>query len=249
MNNAFVYRSNIISRMMFYCLFIFVFFNLWRAIYASGNDIGYSHVQMVWYLIITELIIFACRSNVFSQMNDDVKNGSISYVISRPTSYIGFQLASSLGNALVNALFFGILALVLGFLFVGPIVGFSLLTLPAILCSAILGMLIQFYCHMMIGLTSFFLEDNLSVFFIFNKLVFMLGAFIPVEFLPMWLQNIAKSLPFSYVAWAPAKLAVDFSWEFFAFVVPRQMLWLGITMVLTMMFYRFISKRLQTNGG
>ena len=38
----------------------------------------------------------------------------------------------------------------------------------------------------------------------------MLGMFIPVEFLPGWLQTITRYLPFSYMTWAPARLIVAF---------------------------------------
>ena len=65
LQNAFVYRSNVLGGFVFYIMFMFVFFNLWRAIYKSGEVAGYSLVQMVWYLCMTELIMFGCRTGVF----------------------------------------------------------------------------------------------------------------------------------------------------------------------------------------
>ena len=65
--------------------------------------------------------------------------------------------------------------------------------------SALLLSLIHIYLllSMCLGLTAFFLEENSGLRFIYSKLVFMLGTFLPLEFLPGWLANIARCLPFS----------------------------------------------------
>ncbi len=78
---------------------------------------------------------------------------------------------------------------------------------------------------MLIGLSSFVMEDNSALFLVYQKLNFMLGLFLPVEFLPAWLQTVAKSLPFSYMFWAPAKLFVNYSSDLFWQLVPRQAAW------------------------
>ena len=249
LQNAFTYRSQIISRMGFYVLFIFVFFSLWRAIYQGGEVAGYTQGQVVWYLIITELIAFACRSDVFGQMNEDVKTGAIAYQLNRPVRYIGYQLASSLGVMVVNTLFFGVLAVALGMIFAGPIPNFNWQALPLMALSGILGVLLQFFCQMTLGLTAFRLEDNSALFLIYQKLVFMLGVFLPVEFLPSWLQPIARALPFSYVAWAPARLTVSFTWELFYQVLPMQLAWTLAALGLSVLVYRNGIKGLQANGG
>ena len=102
---------------------------------------------------------------------------------------------------------------------------------------------------MTLGLTAFKLEDNLAFFLIYQKLVFMLGMFIPVEFLPKWLQGIAHWLPFSYVAWAPAKLIVAFSWEFFWQVIPIQIFWAILSLMLALGMYSYGVRSLQAHGG
>ena len=65
--------------------------------------------------------------------------------------------------------------------------------------SIALGITMQFFMQMALGLTAFRLEDNTALYLIFQKLVFMLGVFLPVEFLPGWAQAIA---PFTPAYWA-----------------------------------------------
>ena len=141
------------------------------------------------------------------------------------------------------------MAIVLAMVMVGPIPGFDFVTLPLALISALLGMCINFFFLMALGLTAFRLEENGAFYLIYQKLVFMLGMFIPVEFLPGWLQTIARYLPFSYVAWAPARLIVAFSWELFWEVLPVQLLWLGLSTILAMGMYRYGVAGIQAHGG
>jgi len=251
--NAVAYRASLFSRFGFFILFIYVFINLWRAIYKEGSVYGYSYAQIVWYLIMTEYVAFTCSfasdTDVYRVMNDDIKSGSIAYLLGRPTHYVFYQLANSLGQILLNLVSFGVLAAILGFMFVGPLHSFTLAGLAPLLLSIVLGVLLNYFILMLIGLSAFVMEDNSALFLIFQKICFMLGMFLPVEFLPTRLQQIAKGLPFSYVYWAPAKIFVDFSpqlgWE----LISRQAAWVAAAVVLTLVCYHFSIKRLQVNGG
>jgi len=248
--NALNYRASVITGFIAYTLYIYIFMGLWRAIYQEGSVHGYTYTQIVWYLTMTELVgFFAGGSSIFRIMNDDVKSGAIAYLVGRPVHYVTYQLSNAVGQAAFNFGAFGILAAVLGFAFVGPLHGFSFINFPAIILSVALGFLLQFFFMMLIGLSAFFIEDNFAMYLIFSKLTFMLGTFLPVEFLPSWLEPIAKALPFSYISWAPAKLFVNFSPGLFAELVPRQVMWTVLIAFFTLLCYHAAERKLQINGG
>jgi ABC-2 type transport system permease protein len=248
--NAINYRASLISGFLAYTLYIYVFMGLWRAIYQEGSVHGYTYVQIVWYLTMTELVGFFAGGNaVYRVMNDEVKSGAIAYLIGRPVHYVIYQLSNAIGQTAFNFSVFGMLAVVLGFSFVGPLPGFSLVNLPAIAISVFLGFLLHYFFMMLIGLSAFFMEDNFALYLIYSKLTFMLGTFLPVEFLPPWLSNVAKALPFSYVSWAPAKLFVSYSHSLFLELVPRQAMWTALLFGLAMFCYNAGARRLQINGG
>jgi len=247
--NAIAYRANTISRFFFYTLFIYVFMGLWRAIYREGSVHGYDYVQMVWYLIMAEFITFAGGTGVFGSMSEEVKSGSIAYQLGRPTHFVFYQFANSLGQIFFNMVSFGILAAALGFLFVGPLHTFQLAGLLPLALSILLSVTLCYFFLMLIGLSAFVMEDNFALYLIYQKLTFMLGTFLPIEFLPGWLQNIAKNMPFSYVSWAPAKLFVDYSPALFRELIPRQAGWAAAAIALTLIAYRLGVRRLQVNGG
>jgi len=247
--NAFQYRGNALTGLLFYTLFIATFFFLWTAIYKNGAVNGYTLTQMVWYMCVSELVIFAGRVPVFGQISDDVKTGNIAYPLTRPVNYIMMQAATGMGGTVFAFSITAVLGVVLGFAFVGPIPGFNPLLLPLMLLSMALGSMLQMFSYMVLALTAFIFEENQAFSFIYGKLVFMLGAFIPVEFMPGWLQSIAKCLPFSFVAWAPCRLTVAFTWDFFLWAVPWQVFWVAVMIVLSMLMYKGGVKRLQGQGG
>ena len=249
LSNAVAYRASTLPRFFFYTLFIYVFMSLWRAIYREGSVHGYEYVQIVWYLIMTEFIGFACGTNIFNTMNDEVKSGSIAYQLGRPTHYVFYQFANSMGQVLLNIVSFGALATALGLIFVGPLPMFQLVGLPPLILSMVLSIVLNYFLLMLIGLSSFVVEDNLAFYLIYQKCAFMLGMFLPVEFLPNWLQPVAKNLPFSYVYWAPAKIFVDYSPELFLELLPRQAVWALCALAATLVSYHFCIRRLQVNGG
>jgi len=138
---------------------------------------------------------------------------------------------------------------VLGLVLVGPLTTFTIAGLPPLLLSLLFSFLLNHFFLMLIGLSAFVLEDNFALFLIYQKLNFMLGMFLPVEFLPPWLGQIAENLPFSYIYWAPAKIFVQFSpntcWE----LIARQGAWTMLAALLAFMTYRVCISRLQLNGG
>ena len=248
-SNAVAYRGPALSRFCFYALILYVFICLWRAIYREGAVNGYDYPQMVWYLIMTEFIGFCCGAEILEKINEEVKSGALAYQLGRPVHYVFYQLANTAGQIPLNSIGFIAMACVFGLIFVGPLPTFRLAGLPPLLLSVILGVLLNFFSLLLIGLSSFVLEDNLALYLIYQKLGFMLGMFLPVEFLPAWLQPVAKNLPFSYIYWAPAKIFVCYSPEICLEFIPRQAVWTAAAVIAALLSYRAGVRRLQVNGG
>ncbi len=249
LQSALTYRAGLFASLLQYAVFLFVFFNLWRAIYAGGGVMGLSFQQIIWYLCFTELIAYGARATAFRDTTNAVKNGEIVYQLLRPYRFIGFQLAQAAGQIAFKFVCFGALALVTGFVSVGALPDFPYYALPAMLLSLFAGIAINLCWNMALGLSAFRIEENSGLYFVYSKLVFMLGAFIPLEFLPGWLQTVARCLPFSYVSWAPARLIVGFSWELFFQLLPMQLLWIALSLLLSAAMYRSGMRALQGQGG
>jgi len=247
--NAFQYPGAVVGGVVFYVVILFVFFSLWRVIYRQQTVAGLTLPQMMWYLCASELVAYGCRTGVFGQMNEDVKTGAVAYQLGRPYHYVAYQFANALGGMMFGFALYASLGTALALIFVGPLPGFRAAVLPLLLVSFALGVTTNFFLQMGLGLTAFRLEENAAFYWIYSKLILMLGVFMPVDILPLGLQRVVKCLPFSYVAWVPARLFAGFSWELFAQIFPMQVLWTIVAVAFATAMYRFGARGIQANGG
>lgn len=244
-----IYAANFFAGTFFFALIIFIFLQLWQAISLSGGSTeGYTVNKLVWYYIAAELVILS-RSEVFQGMNEEIRGGGIAYKLNKPYSFVLYQLSDGIGRISVRLAMNVPVGLLTGFLYVGPPEGFRWASFPAVILSVILGILLNFFMDASIGLTAFWTEDNSAFFWIAQKLSFMLGLFLPLEFLPEAIRKIALYLPFSYIAYAPARLLTSFSGAEFLSIVPVQLFYAALFAALTSFIYSKGVKKLNVNGG
>lgn len=247
--NSLVYRANVTGRVIFYFIFIFVFFSLWSLVYSGGEIEGYDLTMMIWYVCMTELVLFCSGAGIFGRINSEVKSGSIAYQLLRPWNYVFRQFADMLGSIVFSASVFTLMAVALGMIFVGPIKGFNAGSVPFIVVSFILSITMNFFIYMSLGLLAFYFEENSPFYFIYQKLLFVFGMLLPIEFLPLWAQGILKYLPFSLITWAPAKMVVDFSYGHAFEVIPLQAAWCVAAILLSLFVFSRGVRKINVHGG
>lgn len=246
--NHFAYFANFIIGTAFFVFILFVMAQLWKAIYMDRALIeGFSLIQVIWYLIMTETVVLS-RSNFHTEINNTIKSGDISYLLIRPYNFLGYYLFNSLGE---------IIPKLAAHLLIGILVGLTLtgtmgldVHFPLVVVSILLGVVLNFFFYMALALTAFWTEDNTAFFFIYSKLVFVIGGMlIPIDFLPGWLQGVSKALPFVYVTYWPARLAVSFDWALYGRVLAGQMAYVIAAFLLASWIYRRGVKQVNVNGG
>jgi len=233
-------------------LFIFIFAQLWGATFeaqAATAIAGLTLNQTIWYFVWAEMIQMGKIRHVRT-VSQEVKDGSLAYTLGRPYNYLLYHFASGIGDVIIQA---GVLLVAGGLVAwtqVGALRTFRLETLPALLLITALAFVLDYCVTSIIALLAFFMEDVSSLQFIYHKIVFVLGGLlIPVDFLPDWLQSIARVLPFNLVVYAPAKLFVAWDGGQFVYSLGLQMVWIGILAGLLTVLYRYGTRRLTINGG
>jgi len=224
------------------------FHQLWSAS-LEGSALGLSRNQLVWYLVVTEVIMLSTPSGPALGIDNDIKSGSIAYLIIRPCNYplfmFGRYWGETLGSMLVNTVIGSITALVL----VGvPSVNPS--SLPALLVVLIMAVSLKFFFTLLISLSAFWVEESGPFHWIYGKLLFTIGGlFIPLEFFPGWLQQVARVLPFNLMLYAPARLMVDWDHNRFMSLLGSQVLWLAGAAILAQLIFNRGVKKLNVHGG
>jgi len=135
-------------------------------------------------------------------------------------------------------------------MYVGKLENFNFAHLPFIFLSLLAGCFINFFIYIILSLSSFWFEENNAFFWIYSKLIFTLGGMLmPIDLFPNWLKSLSGYLPFAYVTYVLAKLAVDFSFSNFYQQFIIQIVYLTIFFSLAMILYRKGAKNLNVNGG
>ncbi|MBN1412166.1 MAG: hypothetical protein JW969_15080, partial [Spirochaetales bacterium] len=135
MKNQINYLPSFLVQNVFFVLIIFIMYCLWSVIYSGKPVIeGLTLTQTIWYLTFTEAVELS-RSNILKDMQVQVKDGSIAYMMGRPYSYVFYNLFEALGHSLIK---------------LGPILcaGFIL---GVVFC----GMLPGYFTHLPFGLVLF----------------------------------------------------------------------------------------------
>jgi ABC-2 type transport system permease protein len=248
--NSLAYPGELIGRSLMIIPFMWIFYQLWKVTYtASGSDVinGLSLRDVMWYLMLAETIELG-RPPLARTISDNVKDGSIAYLLNKPYDFLLYQLSTSMGEtifrAVMNALFGGAVVWWLAGAPEHP-EGF-LIALPAIFGAWVL----HFCVTVMIGLTAFFVEDVSAFMWIYQKLAFLFGGMlIPLDFYPGWLHSIARALPFASITYGPARLFVTPTVELFVSVMMIQIIWIVILALLLTVAYRRGVTFLTVNGG
>jgi len=246
------YVFNIVTGFIGYFLILFVFLNLWKYIYSDPNQVinGYTMKQMVWYVIITEVLWGSLGGrNLSKKICNDVRSGNISYNMNKPYSYIGYLLSSHLGSLAIRFLLYVLLGMIVGFMFLGSFPNLNLLSFLCVLLTSILATVISTLLITSIGLLSFFIEDAHPFYWLYSKVILVLGTIFPIEYFPKMIQPILNYSPVYVVSYGPAKLFVDFSLNSFVSIVFAQIIYIFISYLICSLMYKKGVKNLNVNGG
>ena len=246
------YIVNIFLGFISFFLIIFVFLNLWQYIYSDSANIidGYSMTQMVWYVILTEIMWFGNRNGLLiNQISNDIKSGSIAYGLNKPYNYLYYTIAKHFGDVTIKLFLYLFVGIIMGLIFAGRLPNFQFQNLPFIAITFLLGLFVNALIRIAISISSFWIEDAKPIHWMYDKLILVIGTLFPVEMFPIWLQPIIKCSPIFVITYGPAKLIIDFSMEMFLSVVFAQIVYIVIVVTILAILYQRGVKRLNVNGG
>jgi ABC-2 type transport system permease protein len=194
------YRANLLMYLAYWMVFPIVYLTVWSAIAAGspgGMVQGMTARDFAAYYLTMLAVDIATSSITIHILAWKIQDGSISNELLRPVHPI-------LTGTLVNNLAFKALQLIIFVpvwflltLVFDPALTYTaqsaLLVLPAIA----LGFLLAFLQDVLVTLMAFWTTRV----FAFNELVFAVaklfgGQFVPLSLLPVWLQGVARVLPF-----------------------------------------------------
>jgi ABC-2 type transport system permease protein len=248
--NNLAYPTELIWRSLMILIFMWIFFQLWSVVYkgsTGGILAGMSLRDIMWYFLLAETLELG-RPRLARVISDQVKDGSIAYLLNKPYNFLLYQLSSGLGDSLPRMCMLFIFGGALIWGMAGPPPNISNWPFAFVALSG--AWLLHFCINALIGLAAFVTEEVAPFEWIYAKLTFVLGGMlIPLDFYPAWLQTISKSLPFAYMMYAPARMFVHPELSLFLQLLAGQFLWLVVLGSLLAFVFSHSVRRLAINGG
>jgi len=246
-----IYRVEFLVSLISYFARIVVLWFLWNAIFnAYGSETlkGFTLPMMITYVSISTILGVFSRSETEFYIEENVKTGFISVLLTKPMSYPLFYLFREIGTTGFKLLTRGL-----------PIFLFSLIFLniafpssPIFFISLILGFFINFFLILLTGLWSFWSSGNIwGIRFARNVISETLsGALIPIYLFPLWLKNISYALPFQAIYSTPLLIYIgqlSGSELFSALLI--QIFWFALLGGLSFVVWKFAEKKTISYGG
>jgi ABC-2 type transport system permease protein len=201
----------------------------------------------MWYLMMAETIELS-RPRVARMIAENVKDGSIAYLLNKPYDFLLYQFSFSMGETIFRSLMTAIFGGAMVWWLAGPPP--DLRSWPLVLIAVLGAWVLNFMVNALIGLAAFVSEEVAPFEWIYQKFAFIFGGLlIPLDFYPQWLQNIAFALPFPAMTYGPARLFVSPDAGLFASVLDQQAIWILVLSVLLVFAYRRGLAFLTVNGG
>jgi ABC-2 type transport system permease protein len=195
-------RNELYGRMVFFAVILGVFSSLWRAVREAGMPVDANPKSLVWYLAATEWTLLSAPP-IHLEIQEAIRRGDVVYRLGHPVSYVLAEFASALGLLAVRAPFLGATAFLCAFAFTGwaPPLGTLLIVVPFGLAAS--ALVTAWYLG--IGLLAFWLQDVAPVYWVWQKLMFVLGGLmLPLQLYPAFIQRVAAFTPFPSLLAAPA---------------------------------------------
>ncbi|HEX4819976.1 MAG TPA: ABC-2 family transporter protein [Acidimicrobiales bacterium] len=240
-------RGQLLFAAGFYVVVASVLAALWRAATEvnGGTVAGYSGLQLTWYVVAAEAVTIALNTRLIEVIGDDIASGAVAAELLRPAPVLGVRVCTELGRCLPRLGVCVAIGAVLATTTAGapPDATALALAAPAVVLAVFCNLIAQ---HAFAGI-AFWLRDARSMWFLYHKLVFVLGGMLlPLQVMPSWLHTVAAWLPFAAMAYVPARLASGH-------VEPQlllvQLWWLGVMWWAARAVFNAGERRLQVVGG
>ncbi|GAB5390240.1 MAG: ABC-2 family transporter protein [Alphaproteobacteria bacterium] len=240
-----------VGRALTYGMIVAVMWSIWRITplgeaFKSGQS--YSMEQLVWYVALTELIIFS-TAHLFREVQDEIRSGALTCQIVRPVAWPLLTITRWYGRFLAQLSLLAIVGSVVSLVltkgaWVIPLSSLPLLV-PMLLLAGLLGTMGQFA----VGVACLWAGKSEPVYWIWQKSVFVLGGLlIPLGFYPELLQSIAWATPFPAMLHVPAMTALGTDANALWLALGNQVLWAVLFSLASWLLWRGTLKRIGKIG-
>jgi len=246
-----VYRVEFIMSIVGSIIYIVVFWFFWNAIfksYGAGSLQGFTLPMMITYSSISAILVLYSRSMIEFFIEENVKTGFISVILTKPINYPLYYLFRELGATFFKFLTRGLPIFLIAFF----ILNIYLPASPIFFLSVFLGFFINFFIALITGLWSFWTAGSIWGIRFARQVIadILSGSIIPIFLFPTWLSNIAYALPFQATQSIPLLIYIGKTNGLEIFnALSIQIFWIFLLGGLSLVMWKFAEKKTLSYGG
>lgn len=250
-NEAKIYRENIIFNFVFALFPLFINVFLWKAVYGGNAHIhGYDLSQMMTYFLLVFFI--DCVSNarsIATELSETVRDGTISNFLLKPVGFLEYQFSMFAAEKLIYLTNICVPLLVFLFLLRRFLI-FHALRVFLFIISCTFALILNFLVYLIFGVLSVWIEEISSVLDLWTSLSFLLaGGAFPLNMLPGIGYHIISLLPFKYMMFTPINIYIsDLSAVEMAEDLLAQVLWIAVMGSIFRILWSKAEKRFSGHG-
>ena len=201
------YRLATVLNMLAMSTYFLASYYFWQALIAGGARPDANIRDLMFYSLLSEIVIELCYSNIAGLLEGEIQDGSVAMHFIRPISFRLECFSLSFGENLYWTSVFVLPAFVTCALLVGLPVPASAAHGLCFAVSLLLGLLIRFEIGYVAGLMAFWLQKTWYLDWYINGAMLIFGGTkLPLWFYPKVLERISRFLPFRYVSFEPINI-------------------------------------------
>jgi ABC-2 type transport system permease protein len=238
-------RAEIAARAGLYVVILLVFSRLWR---ATPGAAGAGATELLWYVAATEWVLLSVPL-VHLELERDVRQGDVAILLARPVPWLSRRIAEAMGQLVVRLATLGVVGLVAARLLGGAWPA-DPRGLPLALVVGVAGGTFGVLAQAAIGVSAVWMHDVAPVYWIWQKLAFVLGGLLlPLALYPAWLRTTAEWTPFAAFLNGPGRLAMGLDVPSALRDAALLVAWTVAAALLLRTLHRRALRVLDVNGG
>ena len=245
------YRGEVLIYFLGTFIQLAIMYFLWSAVFkAYGAETlkGFTLPMMITYVSISTVLGIYNRSAVEWWIEEDVRTGFLSLILTKPLNFPGYYFFRDLGRMAFLFLVRCLPLLLIAFFFLN----IALPSSPIFFVSAVLGFFINFFLLFITGLWSFWSSGSIWG-MRFTRIIvsdMLSGSLIPIFLFPYWLRQISYVLPFQAVYSTPLLIYTgQISGSDALVSLGVQLFWIAALGVAAFLIWKRAEKKTISQGG
>lgn len=223
---------------------------IWRSLFSDVTDSkvdGYNLVEITHYYIVVTLISILSHTEIYSDINKFIYDGSLSYWLLKPVSF--FNIIANIGAARTVVLLLPMLATLISLhFFTQELFIFENFFTNTLLIA--LGLIILFLINCIIGTLSFwFIQIDGIKMGLSLVMGFLGGMVLPLSMLPTSINIISLLLPYRYVFYEPIQNIISNGGVSVFPLILMQSVWIVFLFTLYNLLWEIGLKKFDAVGG